>query len=176
MAKFGRFTTWGACARCGDRVAYNTLQRERLTGLLVCGPSSGRPVAYCWDPWPPVLDFQVKPDRSIEPPAEPLPARWGFDDISSAVKGMKMAPDDTTRLAAFLKPPTSVTSTPDAEPFRFVTEWNHTPEGVETIVPQHYDGTFVPSSSVRTVAPPEEFTLAHNDVLSGPPLTANQGI
>src|SRR5579859_2543357 len=78
--RFGKAVTWAACPRCGFRYPYSSLKRERLTGLRVC--------ETCWDPWHQSLDFQVKPDRSIEAPAEPYPVRWpGITDTGSAVVG-----------------------------------------------------------------------------------------
>jgi hypothetical protein len=64
-----QFEVWGACPRCAFRVAQKSLKLEKMTGLKVC--------PACWDPYHPSLDFQVKADRSIEPPAYPLPPRWG---------------------------------------------------------------------------------------------------
>lgn len=159
--------TWGACSRCNTRVRYTSLRRERLTGLLVCSETSGRPVAPCWDPWPEVYDFQLSPDRSIEPPPEPLPLRYNLDNIwgngpasgttSTFAAAPAPAPDDATRLnnllnsvpyyamlgksAAFASPPALVPSIV---------------QNLITIFPADYDGTFLPSSSVRTVAPPDE--------------------
>ena len=154
--RFGRFETWGACSRCGDRVPYNTLARERLTGLLVCTQSSGRPVKPCLDPWPPVYDYQVHPDRSIEPPPEPLPARWGLDDIWS-VNTMKMAPDDAVRVQAFLKLNQTERGTASFIDHQRTLNQNQDRATVQYVNPQDYDGTFVPSNSVRTVEPPEVF-------------------
>jgi hypothetical protein len=171
--KFGPYKTWGACSRCNARVLYSTLVRERLTGLLVCGPSSGRPVRFCFDPWPAFYDYQAFTDKSIEPPPEPLPLRYNLDNIwgSGPTEGPTAvfaaapaaAPDDATRLSRLL---TSVPyyaqqgisaafvsrgNTPGAEIFNAV-----------TIVPANYDGTFVPSSSIRTVTPPNEGTELAN--------------
>lgn len=163
--KFGPAELWGACSRCNARVRYSTLKRERLTGLLVCSESSGRAVRSCWDPWPEVYDFQAFPDKSIEPPPEPLPLRYNLDSIwgngpttgTTAVfaNAPAPAPDDATRLnnllttvpyykgmgksAAFMGPNPTV---------------QQTIVDVSTIVPADYDGTFLPSSSVRTVTPP----------------------
>jgi hypothetical protein len=165
--KFGSAVMWGACSRCNARVQYSTLKRERLTGLLVCSSASGRSVRPCWDPWPAVYDFQAYSDRSIEPPAEPLPLRYNLDAIwgNGPEKGATTtfanapapAPDDATRLNALL---TSVPyyanlgksaafAAPDAPLHAKV--YNLT-----TIVAANYDGTFVPSSSVRTTTPPDE--------------------
>lgn len=165
--KFRSAQTWAACSRCNARVAYSTLQRERLTGLLVCGPSSGRSVRYCLDPWPSVYDFQAFPDNSINPPPEPLPLRYNLDAIwgngptdgttSTFAAAPAPAPDDATRLAKLL---TSVPyysmlgksaafMGPDAPLSTKV--FNLT-----TIIAADYDGTFVPSSSVRTTLPPDE--------------------
>jgi hypothetical protein len=152
--KFGRFETWGACSRCGARVRYNTLARERLTGLLVCTISSGRPVKPCLDPWPPVYDFQVTPDRSIEPPPEPLPARWGLDTIWSANKYV-LAPSDAARLESYMKPATSNRDSASFASYRSSLDQNQDRATLQFIRPQDYDGTFIPSNSVRTVATPE---------------------
>lgn len=155
--KFGRFETWGACSRCGARVRYSTLARERLTGLLVCTRSSGRPVTPCLDPWPPVYDFQVTPDRSIEPPPEPLPARWGLDDIFSVALGLKPWIPDAARLQALLIPPNNNRGTASFTSYRSSLDQNQDRATLQFINPQQYDGTFIPSNSVRTVEPPEVF-------------------
>lgn len=167
--KFASTELWGACSRCNARVAYDTLRRERLTGLLVCSDASGRPVRPCWDPWPEVFDFQVFPDKSIEPPPEPLPLRWNLDAIwgngpevgttETFANAPAPAPDDATRLNNLIASVPYYASTgrsaafmgPDAPLSAKV--FNLT-----TIVPQDYDGTFLPSSSVRTVTPPDEAT------------------
>lgn len=159
--------TWGACSRCGARVRYASLRRERLTGLLVCSSASGRPVNPCWDPWPPVYDFQAFPDKSLDPPPEPLPLRYNLDDIwgsgpssgttETFANAPAPAPDDATRLsnlltsvpyyaslgksAAFMGPNPTV-----AQAVKTLT----------TIVTANYDGTFIPSNSVRTTVPPDE--------------------
>src|SRR5574343_354260 len=159
--------TWGACSRCGARVRYASLRRERLTGLLVCSRASGRPVNPCWDPWPPVYDFQAFPDKSLDPPPEPLPLRYNLDAIwgngpssgttETFANAPAPAPDDATRLsnlltsvpyyaslgksAAFMGPNPTV-----AQAVKTLT----------TIVTANYDGTFIPSNSVRTTVPPDE--------------------
>jgi hypothetical protein len=153
--RFERFETWGACSRCGARVAYNTLARERLTGLLVCTSSSGRPVKPCLDPWPAVFDFQVHPDRSIEAPPEPLPARWGLDDIWSVNTMYTLAPSDAVRLNALLKPATNNRGTADFTNYKTSLNQNQDRATLQYVDPQTYDGTFVPSNSVRTVDPPD---------------------
>lgn len=153
--RFKRFELWGACSRCGARVAYNTLARERLTGLLVCTRSSGRPVAPCLDPWPPVYDFQVFPDRSIEPPPEPLPARWGLDDIWSINTMYTLAPDDNARLQSYMIPPTNVRGTASFTSYQTSLNQNQDRATLGFTNPADYDGTFVPSNSVRTVDPPD---------------------
>ena len=165
--KFSFAETWGACSRCNARVKYSTLRRERLTGLLVCSAASGRPVRPCWDPWPPYYDFQAFPDRSIEPPPEPLPLRYNLDAIwgngpetgttKTFAAAPKPAPDDATRLrnllgsvpyyanmgrsAAFVSPNAPLS----AKIFNLT-----------TIIAADYDGTFVPSNSIRTTVPPNE--------------------
>lgn len=165
--KFRPAETWGACSRCNARVRYSTLRRERLTGLLVCSALSGRSVRSCWDPWPAVYDFQAFPDNSTDPPPEPLPLRYNLDAIWGSgpetgttrtfANAPTPAPDDATRLkslltsvpyyanlgrsAAFMSPNSMVA----AEVFNLT-----------TVVPADYDGTFVPSNSVRTNTPPDE--------------------
>jgi len=198
--KFRSAELWGACSRCNARVRYSTLARERLTGLLVC--TSGRAVRPCFDPWPEVLGFQVSPDRSIEPPAEPLPLRWNLDDIwgngpSSAggysstdtnafANGPAAAPDDATRLAALLRAPPyyadhgkTAAFAPGTPPVALVVA------NLNTIVPADYDGMFIPSSSVRTVTPPvasaelANVSLTDNDVsdpVRGVPWAARVGV
>lgn len=153
---FGPAETWGACSRCGARVRYSTLARERLTGLLVCTPASGRSVRSCWDPWPEVLDFQAFPDRSIEPPPEPLPARWNLDSIWGASNNPAPAPDDATRLQSYMAVPyyailgrSAAFAAPPITP-------SMASALVVKINPADYDGTFLPSSSIRTVTPPDE--------------------
>lgn len=165
--KFGPAETWGACSRCNARVRYATLKRERLTGLLVCSEASGRATRPCWDPWPEVFDFQAFPDKSIEPPPEPLPLRYNLDAIwgngpmegttETFANAPAPAPDDATRLQALLKSvpyyanlgKSAAFTGPDAPLYAKV-------ENLTTIIPQDYDGTFVPSSSVRTTVPPGE--------------------
>jgi hypothetical protein len=200
--KFRPFETWGACSRCGARVAHRTLKRERLTGLLMCTEASCRPVRPCWDPWPEVYDFQVFSDRSIEPPPEPLPARWNLDAIwgngpaSGTTKDFanapKPAPDDTTRLNALMRPPANsvnsgvLTNVMGAfANFRTLLNQNQDAATLTSIVPQAYDGTFVPSGSVRTVVPPNAaaelaaVTETDQDLttkLWGPPAGVNRGV
>jgi hypothetical protein len=193
--KFGRFETWGACSRCGARVKYSTLARERLTGLLVCTSTSGRPVRPCLDPWPPVYDFQVTIDRSIEPPPEPLPARWMLDDIFSAstynpvskgtpgayANAPKAAPDDSARLQALLIPPTGTYSSGVADFLTYQSSMNQHQKRttLEVINPFNYDGTFVPSNTVRTVTPPDanaELTNLQADSGWSPPWAVRKGV
>lgn len=184
--KFRNAELWGACSRCGARVKYGTLARERLTGMLVCTAASGRPVAPCLDPWPEVFDFQVSPDRSIEPPAEPLPARWMLDAIFSAgtfnnvaagtpsayAQAPMFAPDDATRLNALLRTQFQNKSTQDFTYYKNAINQGQNPLSVTTINAANYDGTFVPSGSVRTVTPPDE----HQELLNtgADPSTGNQ--
>lgn len=194
--KFGFAETWGACSRCNARVPYSTLQRERLTGLLVCGPSSGRPVRYCLDPWPAVYDFQAFPDKSIEPPPEPLPLRYNLDAIwgngpsigtsADFANAPAPAPDDATRLAKLLSSvpyyamlgKSAAFMGPNATLAQKVIN-------LTSIVPADYDGTFIPSSSVRTVTPPNEATELSDvtrtdkdvtDALWSPPWSVVKGV
>ena len=165
--KFRNAALWGACARCNARVLYSSLKRERLTGLLVCSKSSRRATRSCWDPWPLVYDFQAFPDKSIEPPPEPLPLRYNLDAIwgngprygNTAVfaNAPAAAPDDATRLANLLSTVPYYSGMGKSAAFigpnapLSAKVFNLT-----TIVPADYDGTFLPSSSVRTVTPPNE--------------------
>jgi hypothetical protein len=193
--KFGRFVTWGACSRCGARVNIKTLARERLTGLLVCTASSGRPVRFCLDPWPQVYDFQVTPDRSIEPPPEPLPTRWMLDNIFSAgtynsvaagtpaayANAPKAAPSDEVRLQSYLIPPPNTYTVGNASftGYENLINQNQDRATVVHINPANYDGTFVPSNSVRTVTPPSEAQeLADLEADAGwtPPWAVEEGI
>jgi hypothetical protein len=174
------------------------LVRERLTGLLMCSSTSGRPTRPCLDPWPDVFDFKVKPDRSIEPPAEPLPARWLLDDIFSAAtynpigngttadyaNAPKPATDDATRLQHFLTLNFQSKSTTDFVSYQNSLNQNQNRASVVTINPADYDGTFIPSSSVRTVTPPNEATEladvgkepASGDEYAAAPWAAQKGI
>lgn len=165
--KFGPAVTWGACSRCNARVKYSTLCRERLTGLLVCGPASGRSTRYCLDPWPAVYDFQAFPDKSIEPPPEPLPLRYNLDSIwgsgpahgttKTFANAPKGAPDDATRLAALLSSvPYYATLGKSAAFMGPNAPLSAKVFNLTTIAAANYDGTFVPSGSVRTTLPPDE--------------------
>lgn len=193
--KFGSAELWGACSRCNARVRYSTLRRERLTGLLVCTKASGRGTSACFDPWPVSYDFQVYPDKSIEPPAEPLPLRYNLDNIwgngpasgapSTFAAAPTPAPDDATRLAALLRSVPSyllmgkTASFPNATP-----PVNSAVANLGTFLPADYDGTFIPSTSVRTVTPPSaaaELAAVNTDSTTGdeiwtPPWAAQQGI
>lgn len=165
--KFGFAELWGACSRCNARVKHSTLSRERLTGLLVCTRASGRATRPCFDPWPAVYDFQAFPDNSLNPPPEPLPLRYNLDAIwgngptegttSTFANAPAAAPDDATRLARLLTTvpyyanmgKSAAFMGPDAPLSAKVFN-------LSTIVPADYDGTFIPSNSVRTVTPPIE--------------------
>lgn len=166
--RFAPYAVWGACARCNARVLYSTLKRERLTGLLVCTKASGRATRPCWDPWPPFYDFQAFPDKSIEPPQEPLPLRYNLDSIwgsgpdqgttATFAAAPKAAPDDATRLANLLTSVPYYASIGKSAAFMGATPLSVTVFNLGMIVPQDYDGTFIPSSSVRTVTPPDAAT------------------
>ncbi len=193
--KFRNAELWGACSRCAARVKYSSLCREKLTGLLVCGPASGRPVRYCLDPWPPVYDFQVYPDRSLDPPPEPLPARWNLDNIwgSGPASGTtatfadapKAAPDDATRLAQLLTSVPYYALLGKSAAFAGAPPVSAIVKTLTTIIPADYDGTFLPSSSVRTVTPPNEATELDNltrtdpdvpDKIWSPPWAQSKGV
>lgn len=197
--KFRSAELWGACSRCNARVKYSTLARERLTGLLVCTKASGRAVRPCWDPWPPVFDFQVSPDKSIEPPPEPLPLRYNLDNIwgngpasgttATFANAPAPAPDDATRLAAMLRAPPYYVILGKTASFAGVRSLAQPVLSVvanlETILPSDYDGTFLPSNSVRTVTPPVAATELANVLLTdkdvddqiwSPPWAARKGV
>lgn len=185
--KFAPYQTWGACSRCGARVAYNTLKRERLTGLLMCSETSGRPVRPCWDPWPQIFDFQSPPDKSIEPPPEPLPARWNLDDIFGDGNHPKPAPDDATRLHALTLDVPSYKNAGVSASFAPANPLDpQRRSAVVKVDPAQYDGTFIPSNSMRTVTPPNDAEMLRNtsatdvdlpdDKLWAPPWGVTEGI
>lgn len=145
---------------------YTSLRRERLTGLLVCSEASGRPVNFCLDPWPAVLDFQAFPDRSMDPPAEPLPLRYDLDAIWGAgpesgttttfANAPKPAPDDATRLAALLTSVPYYANIGKSAAFMGPqAPLSAIVQNLTTIVAANYDGTFIPSNSVRRTTPPD---------------------
>lgn len=137
-----------------------------MTGLLVCSRTSGRAVSSCWDPWPAVYDFQAYPDKSIEPPPEPLPLRYNLDAIwgNGPVSGTTAdfanapvaAPDDATRLRNLLTSVPYYANMGKSAAFAAAAPLSAKIFNLVTIVPADYDGTFLPSSSVRTVTPPDE--------------------
>ena len=183
--KFAPYAVWGACSRCNARVLYSTLKRERLTGLLVCSKTSGRATRPCWDPWPEVYDFQAFPDNSLNPPPEPLPLRWNLDAIwgngpaegTTAVfaAAPAAAPDDATRLAKLLTSvPYYATLGKSAAFMGPNAPLSNKVFNLTTIVPQDYDGTFLPSSSVRTVTPPNEATELANITKTDPDFPNDQ--
>lgn len=145
---------------------YTTLRRERLTGLLVCSDASGRSVRPCWDPWPEVYDFQAFPDKSIEPPPEPLPLRYNLDAIwgngpasgttTDFANAPAPAPDDATRLRNLLTSVPYYATSGKSAAFRGPdAPLSAKIFNLVTIVPANYDGTFVPSNSVRTTINPD---------------------
>jgi hypothetical protein len=135
------------------------------TGLLVCTKASGRSTRPCWDPWPAFYDFQALISRSNRRPNRCRCATlttFGAPVLQSAqltLLPMRRPQLQTTRRgwrsclrryyanlgqsAAFIGPEARLSDT----------VFN-----LQTIVPQDYDGTFIPSSSVRTVTPPSEAT------------------
>jgi hypothetical protein len=143
-----------------------------------------------------VYDFQAFPDKSIEPPPEPLPLRYNLDAIwgSGPVSGTTAtfanapapAPDDATRLNALVKSVPYYAMIGKSAAFPPINpSVQQTILDAVTIIPANYDGTFLPSSSVRTVTPPNEAAeLAAasgmdpdvTDKIWSPPWTVNQGI
>lgn len=175
---------------------YSSLRRERLTGLLVCSSTSGRAVRPCWDPWPQIYDFQAYPDKSIEPPPEPYPLRYNLDAIwgsgpttgttSTFAHAPLSAPDDATRLNNLLQSVPYYANIGKSAAFTVPRALlNAKVLNLTTIVPANYDGTFIPSGSVRTVTPPNEATelagvsMTDNDVpdaLIAPPWAKVKGV
>jgi hypothetical protein len=114
-----------------------------------------------------VYDFEAYPDKSIEPPPEPLPLRYNLDAIwgNGPKKGTTLdfanapapAPDDATRLQNLL---TSVPYYANIGKSAAFMGPNPTLKqnikNLVTINPANYDGTFIPSNSVRTTVPPSE--------------------
>lgn len=167
-----------------------------MTGLLVCSATSGRAVSSCWDPWPAVFDFQAFPDKSIEPPSEPLPLRYNLDAIwgsgpesgttADFANAPKPAPDDATRLANLLMSVPYYSNIGKSAAFMGPSApLSAKVFNLTTIVPAQYDGTFVPSNSVRTTLPPNEATELANvsktdpdvtDALWAPPWAAAKGV
>jgi len=70
---------------------------------------------------------------------------------------MKMAPDDAVRVQAFLKLNQTERGTASFIDYQRTLNQNQDRATVQYVNPQDYDGTFVPSNSVRTVEPPEVF-------------------
>ena len=193
---FPAFAVWGACSRCGTRFAYESLRREKLTGLLLCTDASWpSPRARgCWDPWHPSLSFQTRADRSIEPPREPLPMRTGLDDIFSAAFGPTIAAPDGNRWNYLVRSNFQTIATPapvyinafstaSKDGPRFMAS----PQAVDrsaldpTAFDQFnvvgapdgsasYDGVFVPSQSTRKNVPPSPPTGAQELTEDFPPL------
>lgn len=139
----------------------------------MCSRASGRSVNPCWDPWPDYFSFQSYPDNSINPPNEPLPLRYNLDDIwgngpafgttSVFANAPAPAPDDATRLAKLLSTVPYYANSGRSAAFMSPNAMLGAKVfNLTTIVPQNYDGTFVPSNSIRTVTPPNEGTELDN--------------
>lgn len=120
-----------------------------------------------------MYDFQAFPDKSIEPPPEPLPLRYNLDAIwgngptegttSTFANAPAAAPDDATRLAKLLTSVPYYANLGKSAAFTALdARISDKVYNLTTIVPQDYDGTFIPSNSVRTVLPPNEATELAN--------------
>jgi hypothetical protein len=70
---------------------------------------------------------------------------------------MKVAPDDNVRVAHFLKLNQTARATASFVDYQRTLNQNQDRATIQYVDPQNYDGTFVPSNSVRTVEPPEVF-------------------
>ena len=66
-----------------------------------------------------------------------------------------MAPDDAARIQSYMIPPVSTRGTASFTSYRTSLEQNQDRTTVTHINEAKYDGTFVPSNSVRTVEPPD---------------------
>jgi hypothetical protein len=83
-----------------------------------------------------------------------MPVRWGLDDIWSVNKYV-LAPDDAARLQSFMVPAKGSAGTVDFLSYQRSLNQNQDRATLEVINPFNYDGTFVPSTTVRTVTPPD---------------------
>jgi hypothetical protein len=77
-----------------------------------------------------------------------------LDDIWSA-NPMKMAPSDAVRLQGYMRPPQTPKDSASFIDYQRTLNQNQDRATLQFINPADYDGTFVPSNSVRTVEPPE---------------------
>jgi hypothetical protein len=77
-----------------------------------------------------------------------------LDDIFSIAFGTKAAAHDAARLQALLIPPTNDRGSASFTTYRATLNTNQDRATLQYINPQKYDGTFVPSNSVRTEEPP----------------------
>jgi hypothetical protein len=68
---------------------------------------------------------------------------------------MKMAPSDGVRLQSYMVPATNARGTTTFADYQRSLNQNQDRATLLFIRPQDYDGTFVPSNSVRTETPPE---------------------
>jgi hypothetical protein len=84
-----------------------------------------------------------------------LPARWGLDEIFSVAFGIKAAIHDAARLQALMIPPNNNRSSASFVDYQRALNQNQDRATLQFIRPSDYDGTFVPSNSVRTVEPPD---------------------
>jgi hypothetical protein len=71
--------------------------------------------------------------------------------------GLKPWIPDAARLQALLIPPNNNRGTASFTSYRSSLDQNQDRATLQFINPQQYDGTFIPSNSVRTVEPPEVF-------------------
>ena len=66
-----------------------------------------------------------------------------------------MAPDDAVRLQNLLRPPSTPTSSASFVDYQRTLNQNQDRATLTFVNPADYDGTFLPSNSVRTVEPPD---------------------
>lgn len=132
----------------------------------------------------------------MEPPAEPLPLRYNLDSIwgngpasgttATFAAAPAAAPDDATRLSNLLNSVPYYTNLGKSAAFM-----GPNPPLRQSIIeltqfsPANYDGTFIPSGSVRTVTPPDEAAERANvsktdkdipDAIWSPPWAATKGV
>jgi hypothetical protein len=92
---------------------------------------------------------------------------------------MKIAPPDVLRLQSLLKPPSTPTSTASFIDYRRTLNQNQDRATTTYINPVDYDGTFMPSNSIRTVEPPnanDQFEEIKLDAGWTPPWTIIKGV
>jgi hypothetical protein len=88
----------------------------------------------------------------------------------------KAAPSDEDRLRALLKPPANSISRGTANFSNYTNSLNQNQDRATLVVinPAEYDGTYVPSNSVRTAFPPEPEAAIEGE--TQPPFSVEKGV